>query len=255
MRIVAVFRRGALLAACFATIAAAQASPAWLVRDAPGGFRFAVTGGKPAKPAPTLFLIGSSIEDTTRVETFARIAAPWLEAGGIAVTVDSPSHGVEQPPAREELAGGLTQAPAGGRRLRQPFTGRLRGLLDHLVERGYTDPGRVAVSGISRGGFLGLHFTASEPRVRRIAALAFVSDLIAPAEFNGAEQNALLRSLAVTHLVDRLAGRKFFGIIGSTPGAEFGRTGGGVFNIVTRGGGNRLHGSLWELHTDPAAAG
>jgi hypothetical protein len=84
------------------------------------------------------------------------------------------------------------------------------------VERGYTDPGRVAVSGISRGGFLGLHFAASEPRVRWIAALTFVSDLIAPVEFSGAEQNPLLRSLAVTHLADRLTDRKFFGIIGST---------------------------------------
>ncbi len=41
-------------------------------------------------------------------------------------------------------------------------------------------------------------------------------------------------------------------VVTNTPGAEFGRTGGGVFNVVTKGGGNTFHGSLWELHANHA---
>ena len=38
-----------------------------------------------------------------------------------------------------------------------------------------------------------------------------------------------------------------FRVITSIPGAEFGRSGGGVVNLITRGGGNEFHGTLYEF--------
>ena len=38
-----------------------------------------------------------------------------------------------------------------------------------------------------------------------------------------------------------------FRVITSIPGAEFGRSGGGVVNLITRGGGNQFHGTLYEF--------
>jgi len=196
--------------------AAAETALDWRVMKSPAGFRYAVTGGVPAAPAATLILLGGSMDDIIIQDTFERIAQPWRKAGGVIVTLDSPSHGAEQPADEKNSLRDWRRRLVAGDNFVPTFTARLRSLLDQLIRDRYADPARVAAAGISRGGFLALHFAAVEPRVRVIGAFTFVSELTTLVEFNGAEQVPLVRSLAAAHLVDRLSDRKLFGIIGST---------------------------------------
>jgi dienelactone hydrolase len=53
-----------------------------------------------------------------------------------------------------------------------PFTARMKTTLDYLVRERYSDPRRIAIIGISRGGFMALHTMAADPRVTVVAALA-----------------------------------------------------------------------------------
>ena len=59
-----------------------------------------------------------------------------------------------------------------------------------VVAKGYTDPRRVAAIGISRGGFLACHLAAAEPRIKVIAAISPLVDLMALREFKGANAAA-----------------------------------------------------------------
>jgi pimeloyl-ACP methyl ester carboxylesterase len=133
---------------------------------APGGFRFAVSGAGQERLSPVFFLLASDMDDTISNQTLARLAQPWREAGGMVVALDSPSHGAEQPPDeknslrewRDRLLKGDNFVPAS--------TARLSALLDHLARGRLADEARVAVAGISRGGFLAVHLAAVEPRTR-----------------------------------------------------------------------------------------
>ena len=87
-------------------------------------------------------------------------------------------------------------------------------VLDHLIEVGLTDPGRVAAIGTSRGGFSALHFAAADPRVKCVAAFAPAIDLGALREFRGAEQAPMTRRLDLQSLAGDLAGRALWLVIG-----------------------------------------
>ena len=86
--------------------------------------------------------------------------------------------------------------------------------MDHLIEKRLTDPQHVAVCGTSRGGFLALHFAASDKRVQCTAAFAPVTDLHSLREFKELGENQFVSSLAAQLIVERLAGRSIWIVIG-----------------------------------------
>ena len=83
-----------------------------------------------------------------------------------------------------------------------------------LIAEKYTDPKRVAASGTSRGGFCAFHFAAAEPRVRAVAGVSPVTNLLTLREFTGVSSSQV-ETLNVPHLVKRLAGRSVWLSIGN----------------------------------------
>ena len=88
-------------------------------------------------------------------------------------------------------------------------------VLDFLIRNGYTDSNRIAACGISRGGFMAIHFAAADSRVQCVAALAPVTDLRVLTEFSGMKNESLARSLSVMNVADKLAGRGVWIYIGN----------------------------------------
>jgi dienelactone hydrolase len=95
------------------------------------------------------------------------------------------------------------------------FTKQASAVLDYLIAEGYTDREKVAVCGTSRGGFMAVHFTAAEPRVRCVAAFAPVTELSALSEFAGMEKHAGTIALDLRRQADKLAGRPIWMCIGN----------------------------------------
>ena len=182
----------------------------------PDGVRFATLGGKPARPAPTLFIF--STDETTSLTSPVYLAAGTIlnKQGWLCVSLDLPCHGALRHDGEPDgLAGWRHRIDAGDDPLAE-FTSRCTRVLDYLVAADYADKNRVAVCGTSRGGFSALHFAAADPRVACAVGYAPVTDLAALSEFKGAEQAPLVRQLALTNHADKLAGRAIWISIGAT---------------------------------------
>jgi dienelactone hydrolase len=176
--------------------------------------RFGIWPKAPDKPAPTLFILGSTIDGTLGSAYFRQAGNTLAERGYLCVSIDLPCHGQEQKSGEPEGIAGWRARAEKGEDFIKGMTDRLTAVLDDLVKRGWTDPQRVAACGTSRGGFSAVHFAAAEPRVRCVAAYAPVTELTVVREFLGAEDNAVLKKLSLERQADRLAGRAVWLIIG-----------------------------------------
>jgi pimeloyl-ACP methyl ester carboxylesterase len=178
------------------------------------GVRFGLWGNPPVSPAPTLFVLANTIEGTLGDPYFRQCGTALAKQGYLCVSIDLPCHGPQQRPGEPAEIDGWRYRAEHGDDFVAENNRRLTEVLDHLIAAGYTDVAKVAVCGTSRGGFLGLHFTGSDPRVRCVVAFGPVTDLPVLREFKGTEGNALVTSLALSRQADKLAGRAVWVIIG-----------------------------------------
>ncbi|MEE9603413.1 MAG: alpha/beta fold hydrolase [Thermoguttaceae bacterium] len=148
-----------------------------------------------------------------RARVYSEAGSQLARHGWLYVTLDPPCHGHDHRANEPENLPGWAHRVKTGEDLTGPFVKRCIDVLDFLVKQGYTDPQRVAACGTSRGGFCALHFAAAEPRVRAVAGVSPVTNLLVLREFNGMTE-AQVRSLNVAHLAEKLAGRAVWLSIG-----------------------------------------
>lgn len=183
--------------------------------ETPGGVRFGYTGEKPAAPAPTLFLLASSLEANLTDTDFCEAAHILADRGVFSVSADVPCHGCDKRPGETVGLVGWRERMEAGENPFEAFVAGCSAVLDSLIEGQFTDPERVAVLGNSRGGFSAMHFAAGEPRIKAAAAIAPVTKLAALREFAGMDDHPIAASLALKNHASRLAGRPIWMIIGN----------------------------------------
>jgi len=187
------------------------------ILSTPGGFRFGIIGQKDPTPSPTLLIFSaSSFERTFQDPNINRMGLLMRRTNGfLLVSMDLPCHGADQRPNEPAGLAGWYFRLRNGENFVPDFLARASSVLDYLISQGYTDPQRIAVYGISRGGFMAFQFAGAEPRVRWVVAFAPVTNLLALSEFSSMWNNAATRSLALTQIVDRLVGRAIWMCIGN----------------------------------------
>lgn len=174
--------------------------------------RFGVFGVKGAKPAPTLFIFATALED---LGGYTDVGRQLLKHGVLTVALDPPCHGSDLRAGEPPQLRGWRVRVEKGESLVDPFTTRATAVLDHLIHEGFTEPERVMAFGVSRGGFLAFHFAAADRRIKAVAAVSPVTRLSALTEFAGLENHKAVDALSVVHLADRLAGRAVWISIGN----------------------------------------
>lgn len=195
--------------------AMAEKAPALQIRETLSGVRYGLWGRPAATPAPLLIVLSATIEESLGQEYFRQCGDVLAnEHGFLCVSIDLPAHGPQQrADERAGLEGWRDRADR-----QEDFVAannaRLRAVLDHLIATGQADSARIAACGTSRGGFMALHFAAAEPRVKCVAAFAPVTDLTALREFEGAEADLHVASLALVHQAEALAARPVWLVIG-----------------------------------------
>jgi len=194
--------------------AAEEDSRAVRVLRTESGVRFGIWADNSDRPAPTLFVLSGTIEETLGDAYYRQSGSALAEWGYLSVSVDLPCHGQEKRPDEPGGLGGWRARSERNDDFVAESNARLRQVLDHLIEAGYTDADKVASCGTSRGGFLALHFAASDPRVKCAAAFAPVTELGALREFEGATEHPLVGKLALAKQAEKLAGRAVWLVIG-----------------------------------------
>lgn len=185
------------------------------VLKTPSGTRLGVLGPKPAAPAPTLLVFATDLENTLPVPAYAQIGHLLMKEGWLIAGVDLPCHGPEQRPGEPGGLEGWRFRADRRENVVADLTKRAREALDHLIKEGFTDPDRVAAAGTSRGGFMALHFTASDPRVKAVVAFAPVTYLPALTEFKGTEAREDVLGLTLLNVAPKLTGRSIWMTIGN----------------------------------------
>jgi dienelactone hydrolase len=195
--------------------APAEPQPKLTRMTTPGGVEFGLLGAKPAAPAPVLFLFAADIDRTLGDPAYNRVGTLLMRQGFLCVSLDAPAHGKDNAEhADNPLATWRTRIER-GHDLVGDFNRKCSQVLDYLIAEKYVDPARAAAGGISRGGFLALHWAAAEPRVRCVAVFSPVTELMALREFDEAKDRQHIERLDLVHVAAKLADRPIWVEIGN----------------------------------------
>lgn len=85
----------------------------------------------------------------------------------------------------------------------------------HLIQQGIVDPARMAIGGLSRGGFIATHIAALEPRIKIILGFAPLTSFELMSEFKDTEIPPHIKQLGLAHLTDALVSRELRFYIGN----------------------------------------
>lgn len=193
---------------------AAANGPAAQVLTTKTGVRYGLWPAKPKSPAPTVFILANSIEGTLNDAYFRQSGNLLAKHGYVCVSLDLPSHGLELREGEKEGMLGWRKRCEQGENFVDEAVKKFSLVLDELIETKVTDPKKVAVCGTSRGGFMALHFAASDPRVACVATFGQLTDMTVLREFQGISPRDLADNLALQRHTARLAGRAIWMVIG-----------------------------------------
>ncbi len=97
----------------------------------------------------------------------------------------------------------------------QTFIDQIQLTLDFAISKGFVDPHRVAIAGLSRGGLIAALAAAQEPRFRTLLAFAPLTKLALAKEFSALKENPLVASYDAMKRADLLADRRIRLYIGN----------------------------------------
>lgn len=178
------------------------------------GVEFGVWPKLADKPAPTLFVLGSTIDETLGNPYFRQCGNQLAEKGYQCVSIDLPCHGSQQSDGIRAGLVGWADRVEKNWPLVEEANKRLSSVLSHLIDSGKADARRIAVCGTSRGGYLALHFANSDARVDCVAAFAPVTDLAELREFTSIKELPAVKSWAIHNHAQRLSAIPVWLVIG-----------------------------------------
>jgi pimeloyl-ACP methyl ester carboxylesterase len=184
------------------------------LRSTAEGVQYGVLDGPSRKPAPTLLVLASTPEKSLGDPDYLQCGAVLRRQGFLCASLDLPCHGADHRSNEPVELAGWAHRLDGGADLVGDFISRTENVLDHLIATGATDPERIAVCGVSRGGFMAFHLAARDERVRAVVAMAPVTRLAAVKEFQQLRHPERAEALSTTKLADRLADQKVWIAIG-----------------------------------------
>lgn len=181
----------------------------------PGGMRFGLLGNKPSQPAPTLFVFATHLEQTLTDERYVQVGHLLQDSRFLIVSVDVPCHGEDRRTDEPEGIAGWRVRLESRENFLVDYLVRVSSVLDFLIQNRYTDPDSVSACGTSRGGFVALHYAASDLRIKRVAAFAPVTNLAFLKEFEAIADKSLLEVVSLSRVTDKLVGRPIWITIGN----------------------------------------
>ncbi len=140
----------------------------------------------------------------------------FLAAGYRAASFNLPCHGDREVPGQPRGIAGFCAEWQRGVDVFAGFVDEGRAVVDALIERQLAEPGRIFVSGTSRGGYCALRLMAAEERIAAAAAFSPVTDWRVLKEFAEIRDAPEVAKLALPRFAGALAGRAVWTAIGNS---------------------------------------
>lgn len=164
-------------------------------------------------PLPSFFYFALSGEESL---TLAPLCAPVESFQGTEVRCFSftlPYHGSDF--ATNEAMTLWGDALRNGTNFFEKFLEQAKENIDFLIHAGYVDANKMAIGGLSRGGFIACQLAARVSQFTTIVAFAPLTTLVLMEEFRLHGSTPLAESLALIHQVPALVGRHLRFYIGN----------------------------------------
>lgn len=165
---------------------------------------------------PALLLTFATERNQSLADRPYRLTADYfLSKGHRAASFDLPAHGDRVDRFGGQIAGFRNAFVAGV----DPFAMFVKdgaAVIDECIKRGLVKPGRIAVAGTSRGGYMALRLLASDDRITAGAGYAPVTDWRELAEFAADKTRDDVRDLQLVNFVEGMAGKHVYVAIGKT---------------------------------------
>lgn len=152
---------------------------------------------------------------TLNTEPYNITPRMFLDAGHCTASFDLPCHGDREVPGEPRGIAGFCAEWRRGNDVFAGFVDEGRAVIDALVERQLAEPGRIFVSGTSRGGYCALRLMAADERIGAAAAFSPVTDWRVLNEFAEIRDAPEIADLALTRFAGSFAGRPVWVAIGN----------------------------------------
>jgi esterase FrsA len=186
-----------------------------------GGRRFVASvlspvEGKLAKDPALLLTFAGERGMSLLKEPYCKAAKAFLRGGHRAASFDLPGHGDRVDPRFGKSIASFKNALVAGTDVFANVAEDGRAVIGEYIQRGLAKPGRIAVAGTSRGGYMALRVLAGDERVAAGAGFAPVTDWRMLTEFAAARERADVAELRLAQFAGRMAGRGVYLAIGKT---------------------------------------
>ena len=175
--------------------------------DPPSGLKIYYSGPSLDQgPLPALFYFALSGQDSLHLDPFNQPVALLAKFPIRCFSFTIPSHGegYENTKAMKNWAHELRR----GDNFLNDFVKSSVENINFLIQQGFIDPKKIAVSGLSRGSFIATHIAAQEARVSCLLGYAPLTQLDNLNEFEDFQGTEILQELGVKNLANKLIHKK-----------------------------------------------
>jgi dienelactone hydrolase len=147
-------------------------------------------------------------------QPYSMLAEMFLQKGQRVLSFDLPNHGERINEFGSDITG-LRNAFISRNDPFEMFVEDAKAVIDLCIDKGLARPGRIVVSGTSRGGYMALRLLAADERICAAAAFAPVTDWRYLNEFAEDRNRQDVIDLSLTNYCDKLVGKPVFLAIGN----------------------------------------
>jgi alpha-beta hydrolase superfamily lysophospholipase len=140
----------------------------------------------------------------------------FLAAGHRVASFDLPCHGERKVAKWPQEIEGFSGNFVAGTDVFAGFVDEGKAVIDQLIQDGLAKPGRVFVSGTSRGGYCAFRLAAADLRIAAVAGYAPVTDWRVLREFSAIKDDPNVAALSLVEYALSLAGRPAWFAIGNS---------------------------------------
>lgn len=163
------------------------------------------------KKSPTLIYLALSGEESLSLDPFNQPALYASELGFSVISLTLPAH--DPPYHKQDAMKNWALEFSKENNILEEFISKAKENIDDLLKKGYCS--NLAVAGLSRGGFVGLHLAARVPQIEKVICYAPLINLEVLEEFQPLIKHPIVQSWNLSSYLDQLVGKKFYFSIGN----------------------------------------